>query len=313
MFKWENDLTCQGENNMRLLKKQNIEDILFFDIETAHGDNNFDETSPLYDAWEYDHMRNVETIEELKELYMSKAALYGEYGRIVCITIGAIRNGEIILKSFSDENEGKLLENFNESVAKFSNNKTWLCGHNILDFDIPFVAKRCLANGVPLHTLFDTAHLKPWETAVLDTAILWKATGWKKQSLISVLSAMGLPSPKDDISGKDVGRVFYEGGIERIVTYCEKDVVACANLIRKWRYEDPIEVAEAFVPQTEGILEYIFNGGEYTDEVHETLKTAISKMKAKEKKIAISILNTLPSRAKGKATFITKKLIKELV
>ncbi len=297
---------------MRLLKKHNIEDILFFDIETAHGDYNFGEESPMYDAWEYDHMREVETVEELIALYMQTAPLYGEYGRIVCITVGAVRDGKVVLKTFKDADEKVLLQEFVEAVTKFANNKTVLCGHNILDFDIPFVAKRCIVNRVELHLLFDTAHLKPWETSVLDTALLWKATGWKKQSFLSVLSALGLPSPKDDISGKDVGRVYWTEGVERIATYCEKDVLQTVNLFRALRYEDPLEVAESYEPKQEGIIDYLFNGGEYTEEVKRYLKTFLSECNSKEKKMALEILNAIPTKARGKETFITKKDIKEL-
>jgi len=297
---------------MRLLKKHNIEDVLFFDIETAHGDYKFGEESQMFDAWEYDQARNVEGVTELIELYMKTAPLYGEYGRIACITIGAVRDGKVILKTFKDADEKVLLEEFMASVDKFANNKTVLCGHNILDFDIPFVAKRSIVNRVDLHLLFDTAHLKPWETSVLDTAILWKGTGWKKQSFLSVLSSLGLPSPKDDISGKDVGRVYWTEGVDRIVTYCEKDVLQTVNLFRALRYEDPLEVAETFEPKKEGIIDYLFNGGAYTDEVRDSLRDFLNACDAKEKKMAIEILNSIPTKAKGKETFITKKDIKEL-
>lgn len=297
---------------MRLLKKHNIEDVLFFDIETAHGDYSFGEESDMFDAWEYDHAKEVNDVTELIDLYMSTAPLMGEFGRIACITVGAVRDGKVVLKTFKDSDEKVLLQQFMESVTKFANNKTVLCGHNILDFDIPFVAKRCIVNRVELHLLFDTAHLKPWETSVLDTAVLWKGTGWKKQSFLSVLSCLGLPSPKDDISGKDVGRVYWEEGVNRIATYCEKDVLQTVNLFRALRYEDPLEVAETYEPKQEGILTYLFNGGEYNDEVKSLLKVFLSKCNAKEKKMALEILNTIPTKAVGKETFITKKDIKEL-
>lgn len=297
---------------MRLLKKHNIEDILFFDIETAHGDYKFSEESQMFDAWEYDHSKNVADVTELIELYMKTAPLYGEYGRIACITIGAVRDGKVILKTFKDNDEKVLLEGFMASVEKFANNKTVLCGHNILDFDIPFVAKRAIVNKIDLHLLFDTAHLKPWETSVLDTAVLWKGTGWKKQSFLSVLACLGLPSPKDDISGKDVGRVYWTEGVDRIAIYCEKDVLQTVNLFRALRYEDPLGVAETFEPKQEGIIDYLFNGGAYTDEVREALKGFLGTCTEKEKKMAIEILNAIPTKAKGKETFITKKDIKEL-
>jgi hypothetical protein len=43
-----------------------------------------------------------------------------------------------------------------------------------------------------------------------------------------------IPTPKDDISGADVARVYYEDGdLERIKVYCEKDVVALIQLFLK--------------------------------------------------------------------------------
>lgn len=300
---------------MRLLQKKNIEDILFFDIETAHADGNFNEESPLFDAWEYDQARNVEDVKALIELYKKSAPLYAEYGRIACITIGAVRDGEVVLKTFSDENEKELLEKFTDSVSKFATNKTLLCGHNILDFDMPYIMKRCLINRVPLHMLFDTAHLKPWETSVLDTAILWKGTGWKKQSFISILSALGLPSPKDDISGADVGRLYHEGQIDRIVVYCEKDVMGTINLFRALRYEDPLEagtVLEDVEPTRKKILTYLFEGGAYDEETKSQLSNILGDLNTYDRDVAIEILNTIPTKAKGKETFITKADIKKL-
>jgi hypothetical protein len=145
--------------------------------------------------------------------------------------------------------------------------------------------------------------------------MLWKGTGWKKQSFISILTALGLPSPKDDISGADVGRLYHEGQIDRIVAYCEKDVMGTVNLFRALRYEDPLEagtVLEDYTPTPKKILTYLHEGGEYDDAVHDQLKGIIKGLKAKDKAIAIEILNTIPTKAKGKETFITKKDIKEL-
>jgi hypothetical protein len=35
---------------------------------------------------------------------------------------------------------------------------------------------------------------------------------------------MGIPSPKDDIDGGMVHQTFWNGEIDRVITYCEKDV-----------------------------------------------------------------------------------------
>jgi predicted methyltransferase len=49
---------------------------------------------------------------------------------------------------------------------------------------------------------------------------------------------LGIPTPKDDIDGSQVANVYYEEkNIERIVTYCEKDVVTVAQILLKLRNE----------------------------------------------------------------------------
>lgn len=297
---------------MRILKKQDIEDILFIDIETAPIEETLETGSPLWDAWEYTCIKNGE--EDIAGSYAKTAALHAEFGRIVCITIGAVRDNKIILKSFDDVDEKTLLENFNASVSKFVTNKTFLCGHAVIAFDAPFIMKRCLINDVDLHIILDTAHLKPWEVSYLDTAVLWKGTGFKTSSLISVATALGLPSPKDDISGADVGAAFFRGEIDRIVHYCEKDVITVINIVRRLRGEEPLSYDhEAIIEQKPlGLMEYIYRGGEVTKEILSKIKEEVSKMNKTDKTRAAAILNALPSRAKGKETFITKKDIKEI-
>jgi hypothetical protein len=49
----------------------------------------------------------------------------------------------------------------------------------------------------------------------------------------------GIPSPKGDIDGSQVAHVYYvEKDIDRIVTYCEKDVIAVAQIFLRMRRED---------------------------------------------------------------------------
>ena len=295
---------------MRILRKQDLEDFLFFDIETAPAVAELIPDSPLWDAWEYHCIKN--DIEDVAGSYLKEAPLHGEFGRIACITIGVVRNGKIGIKSFSNEDEKLLLEEFSTVIGGFVNNKTFLCGHVITGFDIPFVAKRCMVHRLLPPLLFDVAHLKPWEVSAMDTATLWKGTAFKMSTLVSLCAALGVESPKDDISGADVGRLFYEGEIDQIVRYCEKDVVAVINIVRALRAEDPLEVADAVEEKPIGVVDYLFHGGAYTDEIRDELKVTLSKMTKIDKGRAIEILNALPSRAKGKETFITKKDIKEL-
>jgi hypothetical protein len=51
----------------------------------------------------------------------------------------------------------------------------------------------------------------------------------------------GIPTSKDDIDGSQVGYVYWvEDDLPRICTYCQKDVIATAQLIRRYRGEELI-------------------------------------------------------------------------
>jgi hypothetical protein len=44
---------------------------------------------------------------------------------------------------------------------------------------------------------------------------------------------LGVESPKDEIAGKDVHRTYWEGNVDKIIEYCEKDVAAVIDCFRK--------------------------------------------------------------------------------
>ena len=80
---------------------------------------------------------------------------------------------------------------------------------------------------------------KPWEVPHLDTLELWKFGDYKHFTSLKLLTkVLGVPSPKDDIDGSEVAKVFYKDkDIDRIATYCEKDVIAVAQIILKLRLQ----------------------------------------------------------------------------
>ena len=70
---------------------------------------------------------------------------------------------------------------------------------------------------------------------MLDSIDFWKFGDYKNFISLKLLAfCLGIPSPKDDISGKDVGKVYWnEQGLERIKTYCQKDVLTVAQIVLK--------------------------------------------------------------------------------
>lgn len=307
---------------MKALSKLKITDLLFLDIETVRLVEELELDTPLFDSWKYKmqyEMKNA-TNDELVVAFKDKAALHPEFARIAVITMGYAKNGELALKTYKNANEAELLDNFFSDLDAFTtrNKNTRLAGHYIIYFDIPFIMRRALINQVRPHDLIDLSEEKPWTVTAVDTKDLWKGTSPTPASLINIAVALGLPSPKDDISGAQVGDVYYgeiEGGIERIATYCEKDVLTVANVIRKMRYEEPFEVNETVKPIEKpdvSIVQQLFDGAKYTATHKKKLIEAISKMDDSEKEKAYKLLQAMISTAKGSVTKFTKAHLTEI-
>ena len=144
------------------------------------------------------------------------------------------------LKSYANHVEASALDDFSDLLSKHFNNpdKFALCGHNIREFDIPYICRRMLINQLPLPRMVDIAGKKPWETKhLLDTLEMWKFGDLKNYTSLRLLTAVfDIPSPKDDMDGSDVAGVYWvERDLDRIATYCEKDVLATVQLFLRLR------------------------------------------------------------------------------
>ena len=148
------------------------------------------------------------------------------------------RDGNFRIKSFYGDDEKALLTDFaNLLESKFSSKDFLLCAHNGKEFDFPYLSRRMLINAIPLPETLDLAGKKPWEVAHIDTMELWKFGDFKNYTSLEVLSAVfDIPTPKDDIDGSQVGKVYWEDkDLERIVKYCQKDVLAIAQLFLRYQ------------------------------------------------------------------------------
>ena len=223
------------------IKKDNL---LFLDIETVPQYSKWKEMPEKFqELWEAKSAYFRKDEETAAEVY-DRAGIYAEFGKIVCISVGMFSwqgsKQAFRMKSYAGHDEKQLLLDFAGMLRKFiAEGEKNLCAHNGKDFDFPYLARRMLINGVKLPAILDIAGKKPWEMKFLDTMEIWKFGEYKNFTSLNLLSALfDIPTPKDDIDGADVARVYYEDDdLSRIVTYCQKDVLALAQLILRWKGE----------------------------------------------------------------------------
>ncbi|WP_289060114.1 3'-5' exonuclease [uncultured Zobellia sp.] len=230
-----------------MLNKINLEYILFLDIETVPEQPNFDaldeEKKELWEQKSRYQRKEDYTAEE----FYDRAGIWAEFGKIVCISVGYFRvNGEtktFRTTSFYGE-EDKLLKEFKNLLnGHFSSTKHLLCGHNAKEFDFPYIARRMIIHGIELPYKLNLFGKKPWEIPHLDTMELWKFGDYKNFTSLKLLAnILGIPSPKQDIDGSMVREVYYEEkDLDRIVTYCELDVVTTAQVFLRLRGDELLD------------------------------------------------------------------------
>ena len=226
-----------------MISKLPLENILFLDIETVPEQEYFSDLDTtkqqLWEAKSKYQRRDEFTAEE----FYDRAGIWAEFGKIVCISVGYFKNqGDIrsfrVTSFFGDEI--KILKDFkNLLLTHFSQAKHLLCAHNGKEFDFPYIARRMIIHNIELPYKLNLFGKKPWEVPHLDTLELWKFGDYKNYTSLKLLThVLGIPSPKDDIDGSEIYRVYYEeNNIDRIIKYCEKDTVAVAQILLRLRGE----------------------------------------------------------------------------
>lgn len=233
-----------------------IENLLLIDIETVSEFATFEELNEDWkNLWEEKVQRSLPENISAAEFYPQRAGVMAEFSKVICISVGYFkREGKAIhlrVKSFYGDDEKILLAEFIAALQKMeiNTNKWSFTGHNIKEFDIPFICRRLLINSLAVPPFLDFQNMKPWETNMVDTFQYWRFGDYKHYTSLKLLAAaLGVPSSKDDIDGSMVGDVYWkEKNLERIVTYCQKDVVTTANIILRFKNlpiltEDQIEI-----------------------------------------------------------------------
>jgi len=224
------------------------ENVLFLDIETVSQFPSYELLPGVFKFhWDKKSERLGKENETSSELY-SRAGIYAEFGKIICISCGFLKNTEkgtyFRIKSFYGDNESEILNNFSNLLENsFNKPENLLCAHNGKEFDYPYIARRTLIRGIKLPKILDIAGRKPWDIQHLDTLDLWKFGDYKTYTSLDLLAAIfNIPTPKDDIDGSQVGEVYWKDkDFERIVNYCQKDVLTVAQLYLKYKNKPLID------------------------------------------------------------------------
>lgn len=222
---------------------------LFLDIETVPEFKSYGELTEIRQklwkkkARSLDKSLDVDNADAVAGSYSQRAGIYSEFSKIICISVGYLNSdGHLRIKSFFGDSEKQILLDFVTLLQLHYNDpgQHFICGHNIKEFDIPFLCRRLLIHQIGLPTLLQISGKKPWQTEYLmDTMDLWRFGDIKSYTSLELLATtLGIETPKGDIDGSQVAEVYYnQGDIHRIVNYCQKDVVTVVQIMMRFCYQ----------------------------------------------------------------------------
>ncbi len=226
-------------------EKLQLKNILFIDIETVSITKEFDELPQrLQEHWKKkaSRLKNEEG-QPLEKLYFDRAAIYAEFGKVICIGVGGFyeQDTKFKAKTLASSDEKELLLNFKKLVEEHSaKGNLILCAHNGREFDFPYLCRRMLINGIKLPAVLDITGKKPWEVLHIDTLEFWKFGDYKNYTSLDLLaSVFDIPGSKILMDGSEVNTNFYDqDNLQKITEYCREDVIVLAQLFLKLNGRD---------------------------------------------------------------------------
>lgn len=213
--------------------------LLFLDIETISLVDRYEKLPDRLKAlWNHkaQFIKNDLSLSP-EELFFDKAAIYSEFGKVVCISVGffnRMENGEYQLRvtSFYGDDEKKILSDFKSLLEKLDQKELRLVAHNGKEFDFPYICRRMIINEIGLPYCLQLAEKKPWEVKHIDTMEMWKFGDKKSYTSLELLATIfDITSSKQEIDGSMVNQTYYvDNNCDLISEYCQADVIVTAQL-----------------------------------------------------------------------------------
>jgi predicted PolB exonuclease-like 3'-5' exonuclease len=207
-------------------------ELFMFDIETAGQYEDFtefeknDERGSSLFKGKYHKLGWDQKYENIYEAYLDNAGIVPTYGRIVCISFGYLDNGQERISSFYGDDEKDIVDKFNNLLKKIETKSFNLSGFRIAYFDIPWLMHKLAKYGIKPADIITTYNKKPWEMRITDMSDDWKSKFAWAFSFDEMCYELGVESPKDNMNGSEVHIAYWEGRVNDVRMYCEKDVKA---------------------------------------------------------------------------------------
>lgn len=228
-----------------MIKQVNPDDIIVIDIETASCYSCFEDMDADWQQLWAEKVKNILPDEDdLSTFYKRRAGVMAEFGKVICICYGEFdQSGKLLINSFSGKDERQILLAFSAQLSLVRKEKDFvLAGHNIREFDIPFICRRMMINNIVIPSWLNFQNTKPWENNIYDTFQYWRFGDYKNYTSLKLLSKlMNVDSSKDDIDGSMVGSLYWESdpiyrelNIRRIEEYCKRDIECTAQIIKRF-------------------------------------------------------------------------------
>lgn len=223
---------------------------MFLDIETVPVEQRLiDLSERMQGLWVDKYSKEPTEGLSVREAFADTAALYAEFNKVICVSVGyfvfsreeyseddetKVRDVlKLRVRSLFGDNEREILADVATVLAKAEKNKFSICAHYGKGFDFPVLAKKYIIHRMAIPHCINPYGKKPWDMKdIIDTAELWKGIGMKSASLDLIAAVLGIPSPKQNMKGSEVGKNYYAGKLTEIVQYCEADVVALARVVQ---------------------------------------------------------------------------------
>ena len=165
------------------------------------------------------------------------AGLSAATGRVLAVgfvSVAANSDPEALPVEIVAHDEYTTLEHVFDAFTTASKSGAWnacIAGHNILEFDLPFLVRRAWVLGVIVPRWIRDGRY--WSRAFLDTRELWQLGNRQaKSSLNHVCQALGVPGKLDGVDGSQFAELW-ETDREKAREYLTQDVRCTAAVVQR--------------------------------------------------------------------------------